>query len=81
MLNFAAAGVPNPGSAGVELADGVIEAAQGRHARAPRAHRCTGRSRAAADYLLHDPGADHLLHDPGADHLKHGAGQCNRGIL
>ena len=27
------------------LADGVIEAAQGRRARAPRAHRCTGRSR------------------------------------
>jgi hypothetical protein len=29
----------------VELADGVIEAAQGRRARAPRVHRCTGRSR------------------------------------
>ena len=29
----------------MELADGVIEAAQGRRARAPRAHRCTGRSR------------------------------------
>jgi hypothetical protein len=29
----------------VELADGVFEAAQGRRARAPRAHRCTGRSR------------------------------------
>jgi len=29
----------------VELADGVIEAAQGRRARGPRAHRCTGRSR------------------------------------
>jgi hypothetical protein len=26
----------------VELADGFIEAAQGRRARAPRAHRCTG---------------------------------------
>ena len=31
----------------MELAGGVIEAAQGRRARAPRAHRCTGRS--------HDP--------------------------
>ena len=29
----------------MELADGVVEAAQGRRARAPRAHRCTGRSR------------------------------------
>jgi hypothetical protein len=29
-------------SAGVELADGVVEAAQVRRARAPRAHRCTG---------------------------------------
>jgi hypothetical protein len=29
----------------VGLADGVIEAAQGRRARGPRAHRCTGRSR------------------------------------
>ena len=36
---------PRRPSAGVELADGVIEAAQGRRARAPRAHRCTGRSR------------------------------------
>jgi len=35
---------PRP-SAGVGLADGVIEAAQGRRARAPRAHRCMGRSR------------------------------------
>jgi len=29
----------------VGLAEGVIEAAQGRRARSPRAHRCTGRSR------------------------------------
>ena len=29
----------------MELADVVIEAAQGRRGRAPRAHRCTGRSR------------------------------------
>jgi hypothetical protein len=38
---------PRRPSAGVELADGVIEATvtQGRRARAPRAHRCTGRSR------------------------------------
>ena len=35
---------PRP-SAGVGLADGVIEAAKGLRARAPRAHRCTGRSR------------------------------------
>jgi hypothetical protein len=35
---------PRP-CAGMGLADGVIEAAQGRRARAPRAHRCTGRSR------------------------------------
>ena len=32
-------------SAGVKLADGIIEAAQGRRARVARAHRCTGPSR------------------------------------